>query len=218
MRKISILLFALLASASLQAQIKGTGDIPAHLYYLMPEFTQGTIYFRGQMPAQGKLNICAVDNTLRFIDKSGQELVATGADNIYKVKIDTVFFLRDMGVYYRLCPIQADMGLAVRRDVRIIRDEKEAAYGGTTQTSAVQSYSSWVADGVVYNLEKDKQYPYTVDEMVYLYKGDSVSLLNKRSLKKLFPDKKAQIDAWFKENKEAPETLEGAKELILNLL
>ena len=70
MKKVFIFLLAVGASIALGAQNRGTGDIPEDIYYLMPSFSQGTIYFRGQMPAQGELNICAVDNSLRFIDKN----------------------------------------------------------------------------------------------------------------------------------------------------
>lgn len=214
MKKILSFLLALGASVALQAQNKGTGDIPADVYYLMPSFAQGTIYFRGQMPAQGKLNICAVDNSLRFIDNNGQELSATNADNIVKVRIDTVSFMRFEGVYYRLYPIQADMGVALRRNVRIIRDAKESGYGGTSQTSSVKSYGTIYTDGAVYNLGEDKKYPWESSEDIYVYKGETLQPLNKRALRKFFPKKKADIDAWFKAGNNLPEDLAGVIQLL----
>ena len=208
------MLLAIGASASLAAQNSGSGDIPEDVYYLMPSFTQGTIFFRGQMPAQGKLNICAVDNSLRFIDKDGKELSATNADNIMKVRIDTVTFMRYDGVYYRMYPIQADIGVAVRRNVHIKRDAKESGYGGTSQTSSIKSYGTIYTDGIVYNLGEDKKYPWESSEEIYVYKGEDLLPLTKRSMRKLFPSKKTEIDAWFKAGNTLPKTPDEVMALL----
>ena len=214
MKKVFIILLAICASLASQAQTKGSGDIPEDVYYLMPSFTQGTIFMRGQIPAQGTLNICAVDNTLRFIDKNGQELSATNVDNILKVRIDTVTFMRHEGVFYRMYPVMDDMGAAVRRNVRIIRDAKESAYGGTSQTSAIQSYGTMHVDGVAYDLKSNKRYPWESSEEFYVYKGETLQPLSKRALRKLFPAKKAEIDAWFKAGNTLPEDLGGVIALL----
>ena len=216
MKKFFSIILAITASMILnaQSQTRGSGDIPEDVYYLMPSFAHGTIFFRGQMPAQGQLNICAVDNSLRFIDNNGQELTATNADNIVKVIIDNVSFLRYDGVYYRMYPLQDAMGVALRRNVRIIRDAKESGYGGTSQTSSIQSFGTMYTDGAVYNLNTDKKYPWESSEELYGYKGESLLPLTKRSLRKLFPAKKTEIDAWFKAGNTLPKDLEGITNLL----
>lgn len=196
------------------AQETDAKGIPDEVYYLMPSFTDGVVYLRGQAPAQGRMNICAVDNTLRFIDKNGVELEATNADNIVKVQLDTVWFIRNNGVFYRMYPATYDMGIALRRDVRIFRDSKEGAYGGTSQTSAIREYSTLYTDSGIYNLNTNKKYPHKVTEILCLYKGEGVYPLSKNNLKKLFPSKKADIEAWFKAGNTLPETLEDAQALI----
>ena len=215
MRKLCIALSALFATLQVPAQEPVRhGGIPDEVFYLMPSFSDGVIFFRGQMPAQGKLNICAVDNTLRFIDKSGQELEATGGDNILKVKIDTVSFLRDQGIFYRMYPLSPELGVALQRDVKVRTDAKEGAYGTTSQTTAVRQYGSVYADGALYNLESGKTYPYEVTEEVYLYKGDTVFPLSKKNLKKLFPGKKDLIDSYFKAGNPLPATVSDALNLL----
>ena len=205
----------LLVGLSAQAQNKESSKgIPNEVYYLMPKFDQGYIYFRGQAPAQGQLNICAVDNTLRFIDKNGQELEASNADNVLKVLIDTVAFLRHQDIYYRLSPVGPDMGIAIHRYVKVYTDVKQAGYGTTSQTSSIRSYSSIYADGVIYDLEEGKTYPYEVTETLFLYKGDTVFPLTKKNLRKLFPSKKAEVDAYFAAGGSVPETLPEARALL----
>ena len=196
------------------AQNPEHGNIPDDVYYLMPSFGEGTVYFRGQPPAQGQLNICALDNTLRFIGPDGKELAATNPENISRVQIDTVIFFYNREVFYRQYPVSWDMGVALRRNVRIMTDAKPAAYGGTSMTSSVREYSTVYTDGTSYKIEGRTDYPYDVQERVYIYKGDSVYPITKKNLKKLCPEKKEEIEAWFKAGNDVPDTVEEAKALL----
>ena len=146
MKKIVLLLALLLASGAAFGQ-EAQGNIPADVFYLLPEFRQGMVYFSDQGPAQGDLNICAVDQTLRFMDK-GQEL-ASDADNIYRVIVDDIVFVRVDGAFYRLYPITDDLTLAFRRDVEILRDVKTGAYGTTSRTSSIREVGMLQSDGMI---------------------------------------------------------------------
>lgn len=209
-----VFFLALAAPLALRAQESAPKAIPDEDFYLMPSFCDGMVYLRGQAPAQGKMNICAVDNTLRFIDNNGVELEAANAEQIVRVQLDTVWFIRNRGVFYRMYPASYDMGVALRRDVRIIRDAKEGAYGGSSQTSSIREYGSLYTESGIYNLNTNKKYPYDVKETLYLYKGEGVYPLSKNNLKKLFPDKKADIEAWFKAGNSLPRTTDDALALL----
>ena len=175
-----LLLFAGLSAFGQEAK----GDIPADVFYLLPEFRQGMVYFSDQRPAQGTLNICAVDQTLRFMDKD-QEL-SSGADNINRVVVDDLVFVRIDGAFYRLYPITDDLTLALRRDVEILRDVKQGAYGTQSRTSSIREVGSLQADGMMYTLQSSKSYPYNVTESCFLYQAGSVTPINKRSLRTSF--------------------------------
>lgn len=182
--------------------------------YLMPSFAEGTVYFRGQVPARGQLNISAEDHGLRFLDKDGTELEASNPENIILVQIDTVSFLRYQGYFYRRYPFKADMGVALLKTVSVQRDVKQGAYGMASQTTAVRETSTFYADGVQYHLDTDKDKPLRISETVFLYKGGQVYPLNKRGLKKLFPEAKDRIEAWFKAGNALPEDVQGALTLL----
>ncbi|MEE3465770.1 MAG: hypothetical protein VZQ48_03380 [Candidatus Cryptobacteroides sp.] len=214
LKRIALLL--LLAAGlpwALQAQSSAPKWMPDSVYYLMPRFDQGYVFLRGQMPAQGKMNICAVDNTLRFLDDNGTEL-SSGEDNILKVVIGNVSFLRSQDVFYRQYPLKADIGVALCRKVHIIRDQKVAAYGGTSETSSTKQYNTLYADGVTYNLNDDDAYPYEVTETIYVYKGGEVFPLTKKSLRKIFASRKADVDAWFQAGNSMPRTVEKTLEML----
>ena len=182
--------------------------------YLMPSFADGIVFFRGQAPAKGKLNINAIDHTLRFMDASGKELAAANPENIAKVQIDTALFLHYQDYFYRMYPIKGDVGVALLRNAHVVRDVKQGAYGTTSQTSAIKGSGTMYVDGILYNLDNDKDLNLSVTETLFLYKGDTVYPLTKRSLKKAFPDKKDQIEAFFKSGGSVPEDLAGVKAFI----
>lgn len=202
---------ALTAAVSLFAQ-EGT-SIPEDVFYLMPKFGKGTIVFRGQAPVQGAFNICALDNSVRFKDASGQELAASDEDNILQVTIDGVTFLRDKGAFLRVYPLSGGVGVAVKRDVLVMTDSKTGAYGMASQTTSIQEIGAIAADGQIYELNKVRNYPYRMSEIGYLCKDGSVLVPSKKNFQKCFPDRKDEIDAWFKEHKKAPTDREGLEAL-----
>ena len=214
MKKIVLLLAVLLAGGAAFGQ-EAQGNIPADVFYLLPEFRQGMVYFSDQGPAQGDLNICAVDHTLRFMDK-GQEL-ASDADNIYRVIVDDIVFVRVDGAFYRLYPITDDLTLAFRRDVEILRDVKTGAYGTTSRTSSIREVGMLQSDGMMYTLQSSKNYPYNVSESCFLFQAGDVTPITKRSLRKRFPDRKNDLDAWFKAGHAVPQTLDDTRALLTRL-
>ena len=188
--------------------------MPADVFYLLPEFRHGMVYFSGQGPGQGELNICAVDQTLRFMDK-GEEL-SSSADNILRVVIDTVVFVHVDGAFYRLYPVSDEVTLAYRRDVEILRDVKTGAYGIQSRTSSIREVGSLQSDGMMYTLQSSKSYPYNVKESCYLYVAGNVTPVNKRTIRKLFPARKDDLDAWLK-NHALPKTLDDTRAFLARL-
>ena len=205
-------MLSMLAALAAGAQEKKTsfGQVPPDVYYLMPSFGKGMVFFSGQAPAQGDLNICAVDNSLRFKDKDGKELMASGDAEIVRVQIDSVVFFRDGGVFYRIYPVTDEYGLALKRDVVIETDAKVGAYGMVSRTSSIREYSTVYTDGVAYKLDSNKEYPYSVTETLFLFHGNDIIPFTKKNVRKLFPDRKADIDAFFKSGGSIPKKLPEA--------
>jgi hypothetical protein len=201
-----VCLLACLGTGALAQESPAVQRIPDEVFYLMPEFGEGMVFFRGQGPAAGRLNICAVDNTLRYIDDEGKEMSATSHDNILKVQIGDVSFLRYGDTFYRMYPINADTGIAVKRDVKIIKGARNAAYGTQSQTASIKEYGVIHTDGGSVKLDSNKEYPYTMSETLYLYKGDNILLVNKKNLQAFFPEKKAEIKSFFKSGHSLPQT------------
>lgn len=214
-KRLTLLILAVIGlSMAMKAQTAGSKGLPDDVFYLMPSFRDGYVYIRGQIPAQGKLNICALNNSLRFLDDNGVELEASEPDKILKVVIDTVSFLRYQDAFYRQYPVKAETGVALRRKVQIIRDQTDAPFGGTSRTSSTTQYSTLVTEGGTYQLGQDKEYPYEVSESVFIYQGSKVYPFTKKHLRRLFPARKADIDSWFSAGNSLPRTVDEARALL----
>ena len=103
MKRISSLLAALFLAASFAGAQVNAG-IPADVFYLMPEMTQGTLRFKDRN-VNGKFNICAVDQTLRFLNEKGVELALDNDGDLMQVNFPDVSFLHAEGAFYRLYPV-----------------------------------------------------------------------------------------------------------------
>jgi hypothetical protein len=199
MKRIIAFLAALPLSIGLLSAQDSVG-IPNDVFYLMPNMTQGTLLFRDKSPVNGKFNICAVDNTVRFMDK-GKELAMEDDESMLEVVFHDVAFLHRDGTFYRLYPVSDEAFVAVKRDVLIMNDTKIASYGMESNTTAVQNIDTFNMPGRTLDLSDMKDIPYRMTETAALYRKGSIISLNKRNLTKCFPDKKADIEAWFNANK-----------------
>ncbi len=187
------------AASALFAQ-DGEG-LTKEVFYLMPDMASGSVYFNDKAPAHGDLNICAVDNTVRFLDKDGQELAVEIDESMTRVVIDGVIFVPFEGVFLRLYPFGEDAGVAVRRNVLVLSDSKVASYGMESQTTAVTSIVGFSSDGKIYSLEEGIKVPYRMTETAYVYRNGTILSLSKRNLQRSFPEAKDKIEAYFSEHK-----------------
>ena len=193
---------AILAFSAFRLTAQVNVGIPADVFYLMPEMTQGTLRFQDRN-VSGKFNICAVDQTLRFLDEKGTELALDNDAELLQVNFPDVSFIHAEGAYYRLYPVSNAAYVAVKRDVTVMTDTRRASYGMDSQTTAVQEVGVLDAGGHVINFNDVRQYPYQMTEMAYLYRNGRIVPFTKKNCLKCFPTKKAEIEAWFAENKKA---------------
>ncbi len=195
------LLAAVLCLPSALCQTEGE-SIPADIFYLMPEFGQGSVFFKGRAPFPGQLNICAIDGSVRYKDAAGQERIIQDDGSLSAVNIGDASFIMHDGELVRLYSLSLDLGIAHLRKVDLMEDVKVGAFGMETRTAAINNYDSFANGGLFYNLDQVRGHRYRMIETVYLYRGGQFQLFNKRNCQKCFPDSKDAIDAWFKAHKD----------------
>ena len=204
MKRIIFLFFSFLLAAPYVGAQANAG-IPADVFYLMPEMTQGTLLFKDRN-VNGKFNICAVDQTLRFLDEKGVELALDNDADLLQVNFTDVSFVHAENVFYRLYPVSNAAYVAVKRDVTVMTDTKRSSYGMDSQTTAVQEIGVIDAGGHVVNFNDIREYPYQITETAFLYRNGRIVPFSKKNCLKAFPMKKAEIEAWFAEHKKYDET------------
>ena len=194
-------LAALIGVSSVKAQDNNSECIPYDVFYLMPQMGKGTIMFNDRGPVNGSFNICAIDNTVRFLDAKGTELCLESNENLLSVVIDGITFLYRENEFYRLERVTGNTFVAIRREVRIHNDKYNSSYGMDSQTTAIDTYDGFEYHGYFVRIADSKGIPYIVSESASLYLRGMVLPPTKKNFIKCFPSYKEEINAWFKENR-----------------
>lgn len=195
-----ILLFSLiLVCFSLDAQQQGK----AIFHYILPEFTRGTVLMKDGTRNQALLNYNTATEEMIF-DQNGQKLAFA---EITLNQLDTVFIqdrkfvLLDNKKFAEIIH-QNGYKLLMQYKCRIIPPGKPAAYGGTSETSSVTSYSSWSESGRIYQLELPDDFKVNTSFVYWLDNGAGwKSFSSMGQIKRFYNKQKALYNKYIKENK-----------------
>lgn len=196
---LSLCAFCLLAlSAGAQsAQAEFEASLPDSVKYVMPAFGPGNLLYKDGGFSRGSFNICTVDNTLRYIDTDESEKVLADPSQVESVSISGVLFLHTQNMYLGVVGDYDDVLLCV--DKRLVFDDRKVgAYGTSSATSSIRTVGASTDNGATFRFSNVK---YEVRETPYLYKKGRVYVPSKKTLAKLFPAKKADIEAYLQENR-----------------
>ncbi|MDD2552732.1 MAG: hypothetical protein PHO84_05375 [Dysgonamonadaceae bacterium] len=191
------LFFLLTISISLKAQ-----ETVNLSHYLFPDFQPGVVLMKNGVRNNVKLNYNAASEEMVF-DENGKILAI---DEAVLPQVDTVFiadekFIRMNNKFVKIIINEPEIDLFVEHKCRLIPPGKPAAYGGTSQTSSITSYSSIMSDGRVYNLKLPDDYKIIPYNVFWLNRnGKLQSFSNLGQLKKIYRDKKKLIGDYLKEN------------------
>jgi len=144
-------------------------------HYIFPEFVPGTILMKDGTKNQAFLNFNAATEEMVF--KQNDQVLALA--DVTLNQIDTIFIEDRKFVVHEkkiMEVLRQSSGyiLFAQYKCRVIPPGKPAGYGGTSQTSASDSYSSWSQGGKMYELQLPDDFkvvPYTVYK---LQKGSEI--------------------------------------------
>lgn len=213
---ISALLVITLTAAAQQSKA-----IPDSLVYLLPNYAQGTIIYNNGEHGQGLLNICALDHVVRFLN--GKQIMYLENDDIAtRVSIEGHTFVKNKDKYYELMDMVEDMSYAELREVVILPEVAEGAFGGRDITSSAKKYDTFTWSSGVTKTVYDLSYPiearYDYKVKPYFYKKNRFYPATLKNLEKLLPDRKADIEAFVEANGTNWAVAEDVRALILSLL
>ena len=171
-------------------------------HYLFPEFTKGTIQMKDGKAYPSMLNYNSMTEEMVF-EENGKRLAVSKAmvDQVDTVTIGDRKFISMNGVFLELIH-HSTFDLYIEHKCHIKEPGKPSGYGGTSETSAITSYSSLISDGLVYDLKLPDGYSAKPYFYYWLKKeGRYLTFANIGQLKALYPDKKELSKEFTKQNK-----------------
>lgn len=154
-------------------------------HYLFPEFTKGTVLMKTGVKNEALLNYNSITEEMIFENK-GAKLALSQLN-----QIDTVYIMNRKFVVLNTIFVEqvyrSKYTLYAQHCCSIKDPGKPAAYGGTSQTSATTTYSSYLSGGQVYelNLPEGIETKPFIDYWIGI-NGNNTKFLTTRQLSKLF--------------------------------
>lgn len=168
-------------------------------HYIFPEFTKGTVLMKTGVKNEAILNYNSLTEEMIF-DTKGKKLAMTQLEQVDTVYIGNHKFFVQNNKFVELLH-KSKYELYVEHKCNVKDPGKPSAYGGTSQTSATTTYSSYLSGGQVYELklpEGVETKPYT--EFWFKKDGKTTKFLSIRQLMKQFEDNEDAFKEFAKEN------------------
>jgi hypothetical protein len=168
-------------------------------YFLFPEFKQGIVLLKSGVKIRTMLNYNSFTEKMIY-DDNGKKLAIKNIHDIDTVYIGVSKFLVFNDIFIEL-KYHSNFDLYIEHKCKLQDLGKKAGYGGTSQTAAITSYSSYTNGERSYNLDvpdgyKAKPYNY------YLLKKDGkfITFANMKQLSKNYRDKKNLLQDYIDKN------------------
>lgn len=195
LKKVVFLFFCLFSFSGVFAQIR----VVEVSHYLFPEFEKGVVLMKTGVREEAMLNYNSITEEMIFIN-NGIKLAMSQLELIDTVFIAGRKFIPFDGKFLEQL-FRSRLGLFVQHKCSIKEPGKPAGYGGTSQTSATTTYSSYLSNGQLYDMklpEGTETKPYV--EYWLRQNGTMTRFLNLRQLQKLFADKSILFKDYLKKH------------------
>lgn len=186
------------------------------IHYLFPEFRNGSVFMKNGTVNNAPMNYNLVTEEMVF--NQGGDIFAI-ADETLK-NLDYVIISNRKFVLYekdKFAEVIHESGykLYVEHKGRVIPPGKAAGYGGTSQTSAVTTYSSIQSGGMWYELEMPEDYGVSQFKVYLIDNGSGLKKIRSiNQLRKLYRKKKDLYDNYIKDNNVEFNNYESVTKLV----
>ncbi|MDH6312544.1 hypothetical protein M2137_001315 [Parabacteroides sp. PFB2-10] len=172
--------------------------------YLLSSFQPGLVYYKSGQVFNVKMNFSLVTNKFVFIDASDHDIIKEFAepDNVATVKVNGRTFVIDNNGGGDEILKGENPRILVRYKGKLHDRGQKSAYGGRSQTSSIESMSSFQQGGAIYHLEGDDRWVIQGIEKRYKVEKDKKmkEFINEKQFLKIFPKQKAKIQEYIQTN------------------
>jgi hypothetical protein len=171
------------------------GDI-----FLYPQFIMGKSVYKSGFAVDQLLNYNVILGEMQFINPGKDTLVVANAGSIryFVLAADTFYFNNG---YYKIIKGNRDFKLLEKHYTRLDDVRKEAGYGTTSSTGAIDSYTTLFTGNNqgVYKLKANEKMEYSIRTDYYFENSEKEFVpAIKQNILKIFPDHAVKIKEYIK--------------------
>jgi hypothetical protein len=206
---LSILLFVLFTS-TVSSQVQEIGIS----HYIFPSFTKGKILLKTGIVKEVVLNYNSLTEEMIF-EANGTKLALANPENVDTIYISDKKFITSGATYYEVLE-NLQIPLLIRHLCNLLPPGKASGYGGTSETSSIETTSTFYTSGGAYEMKLPEGYkvkPYV--EYNLKVGNDYKRIYSTNTVIKCFPAKKGAIQEFVKKNKTDFKKEEDIRSLII---
>lgn len=204
------LLIASLSTVFAQDVIKGSviassredllTKLPSEVAYFIPEFTHAYIFYTNGTKFEADLNICLVDNSVRYINEKGDTLLMANASTVNKILAGDAIYQQLNDAFVHQLAVYGQTSLSEKKIFNFKEPEISIGFSNLAPTSTARAYNPEDHD-VAKGYGKDMEIDYRLETVYVLTHKNKTYSCKQSSFIKFFPEKKQQIKDFVKENK-----------------
>lgn len=188
---------------------------------LFPEYQKGTILLRGNQKVNVFVNYDATKHLMMY-KQNDDDMILTNIQSVDSVLIGKHRFIPVKNRFYEVIPVGSEF-ILVDWNISMTEIGYRGAYGQVTH-SKVHKYNVSAMTHDIYHTEARQNaslevYRRSNNNTYYIIRDNKIlKFKDKKSLLKLFPDRKAEIERLLKENNTMFKSVEDVVELMKGIL
>ena len=212
MRQIFLLISLLLASCICKAQSDDNKISP----YLFEKFRPAEVFFKDGSRYKETMNYNLLTNKFCFLEKTNNKIQeVTNPEDILIVKIEGRVFYQENNYAIEVLPTNPSLFVQYKAHIR--KQAEKGGYGSTSETTAVRTFAGVNADGMRYDFSPEALIVGKRYQHYWLEKnGKRKAFKNFKQFLKLYPEHKAALELFIRENQLDIDNVEHVKVLCVH--
>ena len=207
---IFLLALLLTSSSHLSAQPSAKVKYPQ---YLFSDFTEGVIKFKTGQSQTQKINYNTISEKMVF-QRDDKNLDMANIESIDTIIIQEREFVHIEKSFYEVL-VNAPVSLFIQHKSDLTEQGSPSGYGGVSQTSAINVFSSVSLSGRTFNMEVPPEYTITPSPVYWIRDGEKFSsFLTIRQLQKILTKEKNEVKKFIDQNHIKIENKDGLIKLV----
>lgn len=174
--------------------------LPGDVLYLFPEFRQADIYRNDGGMSSGVVNVCLVDNSIRFISDNGDTLLMSKLAFVNRIIAGEEIYVPVAGEFVQQLAVFGPVSLAFRTHLELDQSSDKSTGGITSPPTSTAVTANVMALDPSRRFEATTVVDYTLSTGYVLTDGERLYPARQSSFAKLFPASKKSIKGYVKEH------------------